>query len=336
MRRLVALLVSGLLAGAGLTACGDQGSGAGSGDVVDGHLSDKVTGDSAYVLLPTGRIDLTVGTPVDEVTADQAGDGERHTAPDGGAFVPVTWEHDPFGEGAVPVTVMGADPQEADVVLRSDDTAADLGSPYQPAGDQGTTDTGVVTMYVAVDGDGEDPTFEVTYDGLTQSVDPATGDRDAGAAEPLYAEPAMGIEAPCPSEGFASGPLRPQVSCLVNAPQRSPYLPGRGWAEDGHTWLLVGVDIRLSGVDVGRTAYDVASVRPRLTVNGADALPADGRFGSAEPLPTAVRGTWAFDGVSAGDNSLTIALDLVLERTSGPGPSTRQGTVQQEVDLGAG
>ncbi len=206
MSRLVTLLVSGLLAVAGLTACGDQGAGAAGGDVVEGHLSDKVTGDSSYVLLPTGRIDLTVGKPVDEVTADQAGDGEKHTAPDGGAFVPVTWEHDPFGEGAVPVNVMGADPQEADVVLRSGDTTADLGSPYQLAGDQGTTDTGVGTMYVAVDGDGKSPTFEVTYDGLTQTVDPATGDRDAGAAEPLYAEPTMGIEAPCTSEGFTSGP----------------------------------------------------------------------------------------------------------------------------------
>ena len=336
MSRLVTLLVSGLLAVAGLTACGDQGSGAGSGAVVNGHLSDKVTGDSSYVLLPTGRIDLTVGKPVDEVTADQAGDGEKHTAPDGGAFVPVTWEHDPFGEGAVPVNVMGADPQEADVVLRSDDTTADLGSPYQLVGDQGTTDTGIGTMYVAVDGDGQDPTFGVAYDGLTQTVDPASGDRDAGAAAPLYVEPSMGIEAPCTSEGFASGPLRPDISCLVNAPQRTPYLPGQGWAVDGHTWLLVNIDITLSGVDVGRTAYDVQSVQPHLTVDGADPLPADERYGSAEPQPTAVRDTWAFDGAAEGANTLVIALDLVLEKTSGPGPSTRMETVQQSVDLGAG
>lgn len=331
-----ALVLAGLLAGAGLAACGNQGTGAAGGDVVEGHLSDKVTGDSTYVLLPTGRIDLTVGKPVDEVTADQAGDGEKHAAPDGGAFVPVTWEHDPFGEGAVPVNVMGADPQETDVVLRSDDTTADLGSPYQLAGDQGTTDTGVGTMYVAVDGDGKSPTFEVTYDGLTQTVDPATGDRDAGAAAPLYAEPTMGIEAPCTSEGFTSGPIRPDVSCLVNAPQRTPYLPGQGWAEDGHTWLLVNVDITLSGVDVGQTAYDVQSVQPQLTVNGAEPLPADERYGSAEPLPTAVRDTWAFDGATEGANTLAIALDLVLEKNSGPGPSTRRVTVQQSVDLGAG
>ena len=336
MSRLVAMLLAGLLGGAGLTACGDQGSGAGSGDVVAGHLSDKVSGDSTYVLLPTGRIDLTVGEPVDEVTADQASDGEKHSAPDGGVFVPVTWEHDPFGEGAVPVNVIGADPQEADVVLMSGGTKADLGSPYQLAGDQGTTDTGVGTMYVAVAGDGEDPTFQVAYDGLTQTVDPATGDRDAGVAEPLYAEPTMGVEAPCTSEGFASGPIRPAVSCVVNAPQRTPYLPGQGWAEPGHTWLLVTADITLSGVDVGRTAYDVQSVRPHLTLDGADPLPADERYGSAEPLPTAVRDTWAFDGATEGANTLAIALDLVLEKTSGPGPSTRQVQVQQEVDLGAG
>ena len=146
----------------------------------------------------------------------------------------------------------------------------------------------------------------------------------------------MGIEAPCTSEGFTSGPIQPDVSCLVNAPQRTPYLPGHGWAEDGHTWLLVNVDITLSGVDVGRTAYDVASVQPMLTVNGADPLPADERYGSAEPQPTAVRDTWAFDGAVEGANILAIALDLVLEKTSGPGPSTRRVTVQQSVDLGAG
>ncbi len=336
MRRLVALLLPCLVAGAGLVACGDQGSAAGTGDVVVGHVSDKVTGDSTYVLLPSGRIDLTVGKPVEEVTAEQAADDESHTAPDGGAFVPVTWEHDPFGEGAVPVNIIGAAPQEADVVLVSGGTKADLGSPYQLAGEQGTTDTGIGTMYVAVDGNGEDPTFEVSYDGLTQTVDPATGEREAGVAEPLYAEPTMGVEAPCTSEGFTSGPVRPDVSCLVNAPQLTPYLPGQGWAEDGHTWLLVSVDITLSGVHVGRTAYDVTSVQPHLTVNDAEPLPPDGRYASAEPLPSAVRDTWAFDGSAHAGNTLAIGLDLVLERTSGAGPSTRRATVQQSVDLGSG
>ncbi|MBF4764061.1 hypothetical protein ISU07_13075 [Nocardioides islandensis] len=335
MNRLTSTVLAGLLVGAGLTACGDEASSADGGDVVVGHLSDKVQGDAAFVLLPTGRIDLTVGAPVDEVTADQAGDGKKHSAPDGGAFVPVTWSHDPFGEGGVPIGVIGADPQEADVVLVSGDTRADLGAPYRLAGDQGTTDTGVGTMYVAVDGDGRSATFEVSYDGLTQTVDPATGDRAAGAAAPLYADRTVGVEAPCTQEGFAHGDVVPDVSCVVDAPVRTPYLPGHGWAADGDTWLLLGIDITISGVRVGATSYDVQSVRHRITVNGADAVEVDERSGDSEPLPSAVRGTWVFDG-GTGADTLDITLDLVLEKKSGPGPSTRQETVQQEVALGDG
>ena len=91
-------------------------------------------------------------------------------------------------------------------------------------------------MYVAVDqapDDVGDVSFEVTYDGLTQTVSPTTGERDAGAAAPLYDEPTIGVEAPCTSEGFATPQVQPDVSCVVNAPQRTPYLPGHGWAEDG-------------------------------------------------------------------------------------------------------
>ncbi len=331
----IGLVLAGLLVGAGLTACGDQGAGASGGDVVVGHLSDKVQGDEAFVLLPTGRIDLTVGAPVDEVSADMAADDEKHTAPDGGTFVPVMWTHDPFGEGGVPVGVIGADPQDAEVTLVAGGTTADLGSPYRVASAQGTTDTGVGTMYVAVDGDGKDPTFEVTYDGLTQTVDPATGDRDAGAAAALYDEPTVGIEAPCTREGFASGDVVPDVSCVVNAPQRTPYLPRLGWAEDGHVWLLVGLDISVPRVEVRNASYGVSSVQVKnLTVDGADAQSADERVGNAEPY--AVRGTWAFDADVSAANELTIRLDLVLDKISGPGPSTRQVTVQQSVGLGAG
>lgn len=335
LRPAAAALLVALLAGGGLSACGDQGSATGAGQVVVGHSSDEVTGDSAYVLLPTGRIDLTVGQPVDEVTADEAGDGDAHAAPDGGTFVPVRWTHDPFGEGAVPIGVLGADPKEADVVLTSGGAEADLGSPYQLAGDQGTTDTGVGTMYVAVPGDGEDVSFEVTYDGLTQTVDPATGDRDAGAAAPLYGDPTMGTEAPCTTDGFAAGDVVPDVSCVVDAPQRTPYLPGHGWAEDGHTWVLVGVDINVPTVRVGRGEYAVQSLAPSFTLDGADALPADDRYGNAEPDATAVRGTWAFDADASGGKTLGVTLDLVLEKRSGPGPSTRREKVQQNVAVGA-
>jgi hypothetical protein len=71
-----------------------------------------------------------------------------------------------------------------------------------------------------------DVSFEVTYDGLTQTVSPATGDRDAGAAAPLYDEPTIGVEAPCTSEGFATPQVQPDVSCVVNARAAHAVPPG--------------------------------------------------------------------------------------------------------------
>src|SRR4029078_6027102 len=135
------------------------------------------------VMLTTGRIDLTVGEPTEELTEEQVGDVLR--APDGGSFLPVSWTHDPFGERGVPVGVLGAEPQDAQVTLVAGETRADLGSPYRVVGETGTADTGVSTMCVAVDQaphDVGDVSFEVTYDGLPQTVSPATGDRDAGVA----------------------------------------------------------------------------------------------------------------------------------------------------------
>ena len=95
MRRLAAAtLTTGLLLGAGLTACGDQGSATSAGEVVVGHASDEVTGDSTFVLLPTGRVDLTVGAPTEKLTDEQVGDVRR--APDG-------WQLPPGVVGARPL-----------------------------------------------------------------------------------------------------------------------------------------------------------------------------------------------------------------------------------------
>ena len=197
----------------------------------------------------------------------------------------MSWAHDPFGESGVPIGVIGAEPQEAQVTLVAGETRADLGSPYRVVGETGTADTGVSTMYVAVDqapDDVGDVSFEVTYDGLTQTVSPATGDRDAGVAAPLYDEPTIGVEAPCTSEGFATPQVQPDVSCVVNAPQRTPYLPGHGWAEEGRTFVLVTAFFTVDSVEVRGTSSDVGEITPRLTLDGADPLPPDGRYGAPE------------------------------------------------------
>jgi hypothetical protein len=328
VRRLAATLTTGLLLVAGPTACGDQGSAASAGEVVVGHASDQVTGDSAFVLLPTGRIDLTVGDPTEKLTDERVGAVRR--APDGGSFLPVSWSHDPFGESGVPIGVIGAEPQGAQVTLVAGGTRADLGSPYRVVGESGTADTGVSTMYVAVDqapDDVGDVSFEVTYDGLTQIVSPATGDRDAGAAAPLYDEPTIGVEAPCTPDGFATPTVQPDVSCVVNAPQRTPYLPSHGWAAEDRTFVLVTAFSTVDGVEVRGTSHQVDDVTPRLTLDGADPLPPHDRYGAPEVSPGAAAGTWAFDVPHGAVGDLTISLECVLD---GGG----EVTLEQTVPLG--
>jgi hypothetical protein len=167
----------------------------------------------------------------------------------------------------------------------------------------------------------------VTYDGLTQPVTPASGERDAGAAAPLYEEPTVGIEAPCTSEGFATPRVRPDISCVVNAPQRTPYLPGHGWSDDGRTWLLVSVNVTIDSVEVAGVSHDVDDVTPRLALGGTDPLAADGRYGEVQVLDGNLTGTVAFDAGSEGARDLTISLDCLLDGGS-------EVTIEQTVRLG--
>ncbi len=339
MNRRHLLSAAGLLVAATLSGCGDSGAASGAGDVVVGHLSDEVQGDETFVLLPSGRIDLTVGKPTsDAVSADQADDGEEHAPPSGGSFVPVSWSHDPFAESGSPAALIAGRPLPADVSLVVDGKAVDLGSPYEVVGDQGVTDTGVGTMYVAVDeapDEIESLTVSVDYDGLTQTVDPATGERDAGAAAPLYDGSSASVEADCPSDGWSPTRVDPDVACHVGPAQRAPYLPGSGWADDGRTWLVVGVTVDFDSVDVGGVGYDVTGITPHLTLDGAKPVPTDGLFAEGTRPPSGTTGTYAFDASVDGPDELTIALDLTLAQADSgdPGPAGREVTLTQTVAL---
>jgi hypothetical protein len=121
--------------------------------------------------------------------------------------------------------------------------------------------------------------------------------------------------------------VQPDVSCVVNAPQRTPYLPGHGWAEEGHTFVLVSAFFTVDSVEVGVTSSDVGEVTPRLTLDGAEPLPPDGRYGVPEQEPGAASGTWAFDVPDDTVGELTISLDCLLD---GGG----EVTLEQTVPLG--
>jgi hypothetical protein len=102
---------TGPLLGAGLTACGDQGSATSAGEVVVGHVLRRRDRRLRLRAAADGPHRPDRRGPTEKLTEEQVGDVRR--APDGGSFLPVSWAHDPFGEAGVPIGVIGAEPQEA-------------------------------------------------------------------------------------------------------------------------------------------------------------------------------------------------------------------------------
>jgi hypothetical protein len=323
-----------------VTAC-TSGDRAATGEVVPGRASVEVSGAEGYVLIPTGRLDLTLGEPTTEALSGHvANDAEGHLPPDGGSWVPVHIEHHPFGDGGVPIGLMAGDPQPAEVALVVDGTTVDLGDPYRVVGDKGTADSGLDNVWVAVDkppDEIESLRFAVTYDGLTQTLDPATGRREAGAAAALYDEPSPVADPVCPFGRYQRESVRADIFCHVGAGQRTPYLPGPGWADDGRAWLVVDSAISIDSVEVDGTSYDVETIEPHVTVNGAEPLPPDGRFGQVDHTPSRFAATWAFAASARGPDQFGITLELVLQKADldDPGPGVREVTVKRTVELPA-
>jgi hypothetical protein len=336
----IRLLVACLLTASALSACSDDASSTLAGEVVPGRPSLEIVGDFGYVLLPSGRIDVVVGEAVGGVVAaDEASDDHDHHPPDGGSWIPVHVFHDPYGDLGVPLGVIGGSPQPAQVALVVDGTTVSLGAPYRVVGEEGTAASGLDNVWVAVDGrpdEIESVQVAVTYDGLTQTLDPGAGTREAGAAEPLYAGEPTELPAQCDGSGFDRGRLRVDAACAIGPAQRTPYLPGSGWAADGGSWLVVGAAVSIEDVTVGGTSYDVTRLEPRLTVEGDGPLPPYGRYGEVRRDPLRVSGDWAYAVAATGDLEADLRLELVLAKgdDADPGPRTRRVTVHQSVRLG--
>lgn len=234
--RRCAVAVVGLLALApALVACGGD-TGVQAGDVVPARDDAQFagTGNESVLALPIGRLEITLGEPTTKLSADDTRQIEALDAPDGGTFIPLTWQYDASSFGRYAAFI---DTQASPVV----DLVAD-GARYRipPPDDSGK---GSTSFYVVVAGPGKEPRLDVDFDGVTQSVDLTTGDRDAGAAEALYDLPS-----PKTKRTDCTGTIEygrklvgaSSFTCAVTRPVRLPYA-GDAWAEDGQSWLAVTV-----------------------------------------------------------------------------------------------
>ena len=228
-----------------VAACGGDSSQVKVGDVVDARKDDQFVsnGTASSIALPIGRLEISAGRPTTKLAANDTAQLEAVDAPEGSTFVPITWQYDAGTFG------------DYDDYLESDATAVtDLvadGATYRiPAPEP--SGTGADSFYVLVAGDGKDASLKVEFDGVSQSVELATGDRDEGAAAGLYdVKPRRERTASCTadSEFDIEPPSRlSDYACSVTRTARLPYAGGQ-WAEDGETWLAVTVRTTLRRYD---------------------------------------------------------------------------------------
>ena len=264
-RKLGLLLVLFLFPAAGCAVL--TGKSAEPGDIVVARDADQVMGTEAEVRVPAGGITFTVGKPVSEVAEDQTSDLQGRRAPDDGSFVPLRWQID---DTALPsyALVMATQPEPITLDLVAGDETIQV-SPNL-ASERGP-------VYVAVPGDGEKVSLEVGYDGVTQFVDAASGDREEGLAAPLYDLPEAPGPAPdCPARGWLDDPqIDYRVTCTVGAHVVLPYLPELGWAAEARSWVIVATEVYLRDVTwqpVGggpAVEYDVLSGADASTLDGS-------------------------------------------------------------------
>lgn len=231
----------------------------------DIEMTDGVhSGTTHAVRLPNSTVAVRVGEPVDEVdeyAVDMPTSTEGRTGSDapvrpeeGHTLLPVTWglERDRASAGTEDAdgpTPAGEDETPVDITLIIDDEERDLVDERQV---QSVIDDGRESLLIPVQEGTEvaDITVEVTYDGLTQTLSPESGDIDAGAAKPLYDQAGASIfDTSCPGgtchleagrdSGWQLDPDRGEV--MPGLMVISPHDPELGWADEGTAWASVNV-----------------------------------------------------------------------------------------------
>lgn len=295
---------------------------------VDGSDGADVDAPARTVTVPAGEFSFRVGEPVDSVTdtgseAETAETAETAEAPDGSVFVPVAWSFAPL-RAADPQSVFVAGKYEPTTISLvagsgSDEVTTELEEPYQIVG-PGLTDFADRTYYVSVDeADVDDLRLTVSYDGLTQTLDPATGDLDAGAAE-MYADQRT-ADVACPRRSWkGQAMVTVDMYCRVTR-AAVPYLPSQGWVEDGRQWTVLTITTEPRLLVWDSPLYLPVVYRSRTPIDGTilnNRRPVAQQVRSGNPSSGQLVVTLAFD-TPAGEGG-----DLLIRRGYDVSPRTDQ------------
>ena len=313
LRRLAAAAAGLLVLAPALAACGDDAAAIEVGDVIPARDDAQfVEGTASALELPLGRLEVFMGTPTKTLDIADTRQREATDAPEGATFVPITWRYQAGSYGRLR-NYLGEE-QTPTVELVSDKARYRLPAPR-------STGEGSDSFYVPVSGSGKSPQLSVDYDGVTQTIDLASGERDEGRAAALY-----GLKVPkkrddCATDAdFHTTEGRVDFTCTVTRPARLPYANGQ-WATKGHHFLATTIDTTVQRVDLLNAELRAGGIY--LAAKVASSF----RFGDAKAVMAAEDGASCTNQAGKGCRA---RYHVVFDVT---GKAARRLTVDQTYEL---
>ncbi|MBB2892628.1 hypothetical protein [Flexivirga oryzae] len=203
---------------------------------------------------------------------DKTYDVTRVKAPHGGQLVHLEWSVSGPWLGGAPHT--GDHTSSLAVRSRTTSVVLDRAITAPVVGSAGSGDDDRHEALVAVPGELADLQVTVTFQGRTQSISLASGERRLGAFASLYRPRAAGAQVSLTRDQPTDGqsPYRWFCHAEVNGLTRTPYVDALGWAPAGHEWVVVsGAGVRASDrpaewIEGGRLAGYERDGKPQVTV----------------------------------------------------------------------
>lgn len=259
----ILLVLSSLLA-----ACADESDVTKPGDIIKARADDQFTdGTEASVTIPTGRLLIYAADPVDTASADETRTRQAVDAPAGAVLVPITWQYDTWGSDRLDGIVASNDTPIVDLV--SDGERYRLRPPEREF-------RGGESFYVVVDGNAEDRTLEIDFDGVTQTVDLTDGTTDEGDAAALYDidDSRLKKESCDDPLWFDGRKVGADFTCDLIGPVLTPYAGGE-WAPDGSLWLAFTLRTEMLVYNVTNllgagARYTATSVKVKAEIDGEE------------------------------------------------------------------
>lgn len=336
-RRIVAAGLAGLVPlTLALSACGQDpvDSSTEAGEVVYGGLRTELGKIAkSSVLTPAGRLDIEVSELVESLPSAQTAERRERSAPAGGAFLPIRWT---FDTDALGLGDLFGDRQPINIELVTDQETHALPPPSDTR--EGEPDI----FFTALAETPKTVSLAVEYDGVTQTVNLVSGEREPGVADGLYELTKFRqVTRNCDTSTWRR-PERAQspVACNIGDPLVSPYIDGE-WAEEGRAWLaftlstnLVGY--RLTGPDGATAAYSVASSTDLTRLDGEEPR----TVLNLSEIGGAASGVYVFDIDGSIPKDLLVLRRYVLELGSVVGdvdaPDRQQAKIGGKVPLQLG